>query len=129
MKQEYYIVLELVNSGHSPEEIAEIMGLAPHDVMAVLDALREKGLVEVRRGFFGERYVLTERGRAQLEQWRGEVGGQLEVAAEMRRSGRETEAIEIVERWLPILPILVGLGVVSLALWKLLTGYLASADD
>lgn len=125
MRQEYYIILELINSGYSPEEAAELIGLAPHDVKAVLEVLREKGLVEVKKGFFGDKYVLTEKGRAQLEQWRNEVRGQLELAA--GRSGREAGA-EIVERWLPILPVLVGLGLVSLALWKLLTSRSASAD-
>jgi DNA-binding MarR family transcriptional regulator len=108
----------------APEEIARLLDLEPHDVYAVIRLLEEKGLVERRLTFFGERYVLTEAGRRQLEEWRQEVLGRAEEAARLRREGREHEAQSLIDQLLPALPVLAALGVLSLALWKLLTSHL-----
>ncbi len=124
MKIEHYLVLEAIEAGEAPEEIARLLDLEPHDVYAVIRLLKERGLVERRRTFFGERYVLTESGRRQLEEWRREVLGRAEEAARLRREGRELEAQSLIDQLLPALPILVALGVLSLALWKLLTSHL-----
>ncbi len=124
MKIEHYLVLETIEAGETPEEIAQLLDLEPHDVYAVIRLLEERGLVERRRTFFGERYVLTEAGRRQLEEWRREMLGRAEEAARLRREGRELEAQSLIDQLLPALPILVALGVLSLALWKLLTSHL-----
>jgi len=67
---EHYLVLEAIDAGEAPEEIARLLDLEPHDVYALIRLLEEKRLVERRPTFFGERYVLTEAGRRQLEEWR-----------------------------------------------------------
>ena len=67
---------------------------------------------------------MTEAGRRQLEEWRREVLGRAEEAARLRREGREHEAQSLIDQLLPALPVLVALGVLSLALWKLLATYL-----
>ena len=56
-------MLEAIDAGEAPEEIARLLGLELHDVYAVIRLLEEKRLVERRPTFFGERYVLTEAGR------------------------------------------------------------------
>jgi len=124
VKIEHYLVLEAIEAGETPEEIARLLDLEPHDVYAVIQLLEERGLVEKRRTFFGERYVLTEAGRRQLEEWRREVLGRAEEAARLRREGREPEAQNLIDQLLPALPVLVALGVLSFALWKLLTSHL-----
>jgi hypothetical protein len=86
-------------------------------------------LVKKRRGIFGERYVLTAAGTRQLEERRREINGRLQNAAQLRKTGRELEAQRAIDELLPVLPILVGLGVVSLALWKLLIGHLPVAEE
>jgi DNA-binding MarR family transcriptional regulator len=75
-----YLVLEAIKAGKAPEEIARLLDLEPHDVYAVIRLLEEKRLVERRPTFFGERYVLTEAGRRQLEEWRREVLGRADTA-------------------------------------------------
>jgi len=129
MKIEQYLVLEAIEAGKTPEEIAELLDLEPHDVYAVIRLLEEKRLVERRPTFFGERYVLTEAGRRQLEEWRREVQVRAEEAARLRREGREHEAQSLIDQLLPALPVLVALGVLSLALWKLLTSRLPGGED
>lgn len=112
-----------------PREIAEILNLETHDVEAVVKSLEERGLVRKSPGLFGERYKLTEQGEKALEEWRAKIRSELAKAEELFKRGREIEAQEIVEKWLPILPILLGLGVISLALWKLLTSRLPVAEE
>ena len=124
MKIEHYLVLEAIEAGEAPEEIARLLDLEPHDAYAVIRLLEERGLVERRRTFFGERCVLTEAGRRQLEKWRRDVLGRTEEAARFRREGRELEAQNLIDQLLPALPVLVALGVLSFALWKLLTSHL-----
>jgi DNA-binding MarR family transcriptional regulator len=125
---EHYMVLEAVDAGEAPVEIARLLDMEPHDVYAVIRLLEEKRLVE-RRPTFGERYVLTEAGRRQLEEWRREVPGRAEEAARLRREGREHEAQSLIDQLLTALPVLVALGVLSLALWKLLTSHLPVGED
>jgi DNA-binding MarR family transcriptional regulator len=60
---EHYLVLEAIDAGEAPEEIAELLDLEPHDVYAVIRLLEERGLVKRKPTLFGERYVLTEAGR------------------------------------------------------------------
>ena len=103
---EHYLVLEAIDAGEAPEEIAELLDLEPHDVYAVIRLLEEKRLVERRPTFFGERYVLTEAGRRQLEEWRREVLGRAEEAARLRREGGEHEAQSLIDQLLPALPVL-----------------------
>ena len=129
MKIEQYLVLEAIEAGKAPEEIAELLDLELHDVYAVIRLLEERGLVKRRPTFFGERYVLTEAGRRQLEDWRQEVVGRAEEAARLRREGREHEAQSLIDQLLPALPVLAVLGVLSLALWKLLTSRLPVGED
>jgi hypothetical protein len=126
---EHYLVLEAIDAGEAPEEIARLLDLEPHDVYAVIQLLEEKRLVERRPTFFGERYVLTEAGRRQLEEWRREVLGRAEEVVRLRREGREHEAQSLIDQLLPALPVLVALGVLSLALWKLLTSHLPVGED
>ena len=129
MKIEHYLVLEAIDAGEAPEEIARLLDLELHDVYAVIQLLEEKRLVEKRPTFFGVRYVLTEAGRRQLEEWRREVLGRAEEAARLSREGREHEAQGLIDQLLPALPVLVVLGVLSLALWKLLTSHLPVGED
>ena len=129
MKIEQYLVLEAIEAGKAPEEIAELLDLEPHDVYAVIRLLEERGLVKRKPTLFGERYVLTEAGRRQLEKWRRELLGRAEEAARLRREGREHEAQSLIDQLLPALPVLVALGVLSLALWKLLTSHLPVGED
>jgi DNA-binding MarR family transcriptional regulator len=124
-----YLVLEAIETGKAPEEIARLLDLEPHDVYAVIRLLEERGLVKRRLTFFGERYVLTEAGRRQLEEWRREVLGRAEEAARLRREGRGHEAQSLVGQLLPALSVLAVLGVLSLALWKLLTSRLPIGED
>jgi len=124
-----YLVLEALASDIPPREIAEILNLETHDVEAVVKSLEERGLVRKSPGLFGERYKLTEQGEKALEEWRAKIRSELAKAEELFKKGREIEAQEIVEKWLPILPILLGLGVISLALWKLLTSRLPVAEE
>jgi DNA-binding MarR family transcriptional regulator len=119
-----YLVLEAIEAGKAPEEIARLLDLEPHDVYAVIRLLEERGLVKRRPTLFGERYVLTEVGRRQLEEWRREVLGRAEEAVRLRREGKEREAQSLIGQLLPALPVLAVLGVLSLALWKLLTSRL-----
>jgi DNA-binding MarR family transcriptional regulator len=49
-----YLVLEAIETGKAPEEIARLLDLEPHDVYAVIRLLEEKRLVERRPTFFGE---------------------------------------------------------------------------
>jgi DNA-binding MarR family transcriptional regulator len=123
-----YLVLEAIKAGKAPEEIARLLDLEPHDVYAVIRLLEEKRLMERRPTLFGERYVLTETGRWQLEEWRREVLGRAE-AARLRREGREHEAQSLIGQLLPAPPVLAVLGVLSLALWKLLTSRLPVGED
>jgi DNA-binding MarR family transcriptional regulator len=123
-----YLVLEAIKAGKAPEEIARLLDLEPHDVYAVIRLLEEKRLMERRPTLFGERYVLTETGRRQLEEWRREVLGRAE-AARLRREGREHEAQSLIGQLLPAPPVLAVLGVLSLALWKLLTSRLPVGED
>ena len=129
MKIEQYLVLEAIEAGKALEEIAELLDLELHDVYAVIRLLEERGLVKRRPTFFGERYVLTEAGRRQLEEWRLEVLGRAEEVARLRREGREHEAQSLIDQLLPALPVLAVLGVLSLALWKLLTSRLPVGED
>ena len=129
MKIEQYLVLEAIEAGKTPEEIARLLDLEPHDVYAVIRLLEERGLVKRKLTLFGERYVLTEAGRRQLEEWRRELLGRAEEAARLRREGREHEAQSLIDQLLPALPVLVALGVLSLALWKLLTSHLPVGED
>jgi DNA-binding MarR family transcriptional regulator len=124
-----YLVLEAIKAGKAPEEIARLLDLEPHDVYAVIRLLEERGLVKRRPTFFGERYVLTETGRRQLEEWRREVLGRAEKAARLRREGKEREAQSLIGQLLPALPVLAVLGVLSLALWRLLTSRLPIGED
>ena len=124
-----YLVLEAIEAGKAPEEIAQLLDLEPHDVYAVIRLLEERGLVKRRPTFFGERYVLTEAGRRQLEEWRREVLGRAEEVAQLRKEGKEHEAQSLIGQLLPALPVLVALGVLSLALWKLLTSRLPVGED
>jgi len=126
---EHYVVLEAMDAGEAPEEIARLLDLELHDVYAVIQLLEEKRLVESRPTFFGVRYVLTEAGRRQLEEWRREVQVRAEEAARLSREGREHEAQSLIDQLLPALPVLVVLGVLSLALWKLLTSHLPVGED
>jgi DNA-binding MarR family transcriptional regulator len=119
-----YLVLEAIETGKAPEEIARLLDLEPHDVYAVIRLLEERGLVKRRPTLFGVRYVLTEAGRRQLEEWRREVLGRAEEAVRLRREGKEHEAQSLIDQVLPALPVLAALGVLSLALWKLLTSHL-----
>ncbi|MCX8136349.1 MarR family transcriptional regulator [Pyrobaculum aerophilum] len=129
MNLQQYLVLEALASDIPPREIAEILNLETHDVEAVVKSLEERGLVRKSPGLFGERYKLTEQGEKALEEWRAKIRSELAKAEELFKRGREIEAQEIVEKWLPILPILLGLGVISLALWKLLTSRLPVAEE
>jgi DNA-binding MarR family transcriptional regulator len=95
----------------------------------VIQLLEERGLVERRPAFFGERYVLTEAGQRQLEEWHREVLGRAEEAARLRREGREHEAQSLIDRLLPAQPVLAALGVLSLVLWRLLTSRLLVGED
>jgi DNA-binding MarR family transcriptional regulator len=124
-----YLVLEVVEAGKAPEEIARLLDLEPHDVYAVIRLLEERGLVKRRPTFFGERYVLTETGRRQLEEWRREVLGRTEEAVRLRREGEEHEAQSLIGQLLPAPAVLAVLGVLSLALWKLLTSRLPIGKD
>jgi DNA-binding MarR family transcriptional regulator len=126
---EHYLVLEAIDAGEAPVEIAWLLDLEPHDVYAVIRLLEEKRLVERRPTFFGERYVLTEAGRRQLEELRREMLVRAEEATRLRREGREHEAQSLIDHVLPALPVLVALGVLSLALWKLLTNHLPVGED
>ncbi|RFA94463.1 MarR family transcriptional regulator [Pyrobaculum aerophilum] len=129
MNLQQYLVLEALASDIPPREIAEILNLETHDVEAVVKSLEERGLVRKSPGLFGERYKLTEQGEKALEEWRAKIRSELAKAEELFKRGREIEAQEIVEKRLPILPILLGLGVISLALWKLLTSRLPVAEE
>ncbi len=129
MKMMHYLMLEAIYAGETPEEIARLLDLEPHDVYAVIRLLEERGLVKRRTTLFGERYVLTETGQRQLEEWRREVLGRAEEAARLRREGKEHEAQSLIDQLLPALPVLVALGVLSLALWKLLTSHLPVSED
>jgi DNA-binding MarR family transcriptional regulator len=124
-----YLVLEAIEAGKAPEEIVRLLDLEPHDVYAVIRLLEKRGLVKRRPTFFGERYVLTGTGRRQLEEWRREVLGRAEEAARLRKEGREHEAQSLIDQLLPALPVLAVLGVLSLALWKLLTSRLPVGED
>jgi DNA-binding MarR family transcriptional regulator len=124
-----YLVLEAIETGKAPEEIARLLDLEPHDVYAVIRLLEERGLVKRRPTLFGERYVLTETGRRRLEEWRREVLGRAEEATRLRREGKEHEAQSLIGQLLPALPVLAVLGVLSLALWKLLTSRLPVGED
>ena len=129
MKIEQYLVLEAIEAGKTLEEIAELLDLELHDVYAVIRLLEERGLVKRKPTLFGERYVLTKAGRRQLEEWRLEVLGRAEEVARLRREGREHEAQSLIDQLLPALPVLAVLGVLSLALWKLLTSRLPVGED
>ncbi len=124
-----YLVLEAIETGKAPEEIARLLDLEPHDVYAVMRLLEERGLVKRRPTLFGVRHVLTAAGRRQLEEWRREVLGRAEEAARLRKEGKEYEVQSLIGQLLPALPVLVALGVLSLALWKLLTSRLPVGED
>jgi DNA-binding MarR family transcriptional regulator len=124
-----YLVLEAIKAGKAPEEITRLLDLEPHDVYAVIRLLEERWLVKRRPTFFGERYVLTETGRRQLEEWRREVLGRAEKAVRLRKERKEHEAQSLIGQLLPALPVLAVLGVLSLALWKLLTSRLPIGKD
>ncbi len=124
-----YLVLETIETGKAPEEIARLLDLESHDVYAVIRLLEERGLVKRRPTLFGVRYVLTETGRKQLEEWRRGVLGRAEEAARLRKEGKEHEAQNLIGQLLPALPVLAVLGVLSLALWKLLTSRLPVGED
>ena len=125
-RAEYYAVLEaLSRGGKTAEEVAEVLGVAPHDAEAILGALLARGLVERREKglvFKKEVYVLTERGWEALARWRAEVRDKLERAAELRREGRREEADAVIAPLEPILPALLALGVLDLALYSAALG-------
>jgi DNA-binding MarR family transcriptional regulator len=124
-----YLVLEAIKAGKAPEEIARLLDLESHDIYAVIRLLEDRRLVKRRPTFFGERYVLTEAGRRQLEEWRREVRGRAEEVARLQKEGREHEAQSLIVQLLPALPVLAVLGVLSLALWKLLASRLPVGED
>jgi DNA-binding MarR family transcriptional regulator len=124
-----YLVLEAIKAGKTPEEIARLLDLEPHDVYAVIRLLEEGGLVKRRPDLFGERYVLTETGRRELEEWRREVLERAEEATRLRREGRGREAQSLIGQLLPALPVLAVLGVLSFAIWRLLTSHLSVGED
>lgn len=133
MKYEYYAALEALSTGgKTAEEVADILGVEPHDAEAILSALMGMGLVERKeRGLIFKRevYQLTEKGWEELYRLREEVKSKLEKAAELRQQGREQEAQEILDPLAPVLPVLLSLGVLDLALYSAALGELAEDID
>jgi DNA-binding PadR family transcriptional regulator len=131
-RPEYYAVLESLSTGaKTVEEIANIVDMEPHDVVAVISALMGQGLVERREKgllFKKEVYALTEKGWEVLYKWREEVKERVEKAAELRRAGKVEEAEEVVAPVASVLPLMLTLGLLDTALYAAALGQLATLD-
>lgn len=119
-KPVYYMVLEsLARGAKSVDELADELGLEPHDVEAVLNTLMVAGFVEKgERGLLLKRvvYSLTPQGWKTLAEWRQRAKAELEKAAELRKAGREEDADQILQLYEPAIPLMFAAGILDTAL-------------
>ena len=117
MGQQYrpdlYVVLEAIARGiDNKDKISEELELPETRVEEILRSLEATGLItRSTKGIIIKRetYSLTPSGWRKLDEWRNMAANDLKKAEELRKTGREEEAIEILQPYLAFLPFLLAL--------------------
>ncbi|HWQ18012.1 MAG TPA: helix-turn-helix domain-containing protein [Sulfolobales archaeon] len=112
-RPELYAVLEAIARGiDNKDKISEELELPETMVEEILRSLEAAGLItRSTKGIIVKRetYSLTPSGWRKLDEWRDRAASDLKKAEELRKTGREEEAIEILQPYLAFLPFLLAL--------------------